>query len=191
MTSITPDFRYWNSVDPAHFLEHDWQNPSRVWATAKAIGAAKNGTLLEVGPGPGVDYERHFAASGVPYVGWEGSTNLCKALRFRFPEATWVNGDLSAIPAALADVVYARHVMEHQPALDPALGWLLGAARGTVVLTWYRPPDLTAYSDYWEGVHCHTFARADVLQAIERHGFRIMEQQTFASGDETWVLVRT
>ena len=192
MTTTTgPNFRYWDSVDPAHFLEHDWQNPSREWATARAIEAAEGGTLLEVGPGPGVDYERYFAkAKGVRYIGLEGSSNLCHALQSRFPDAEWLNGELTALPVRHADVVYARHVMEHQPAIEPALGRLLGAARKAVVLTWYRPPGPVAVSEVWRDVHCQTFARTEIMKAIKRHRWRITDTETFTSGDEAWVLKR-
>jgi hypothetical protein len=190
--TASPDFRYWNSVDPSTFLDHDWQNPSRQWATREAIKAAKGGTLLEVGPGPGVDYERYFSkAKGFRYKGWEGSLNLCIALQSRFPKAMWVNGELLGVPTAYADVVYARHVMEHQPALEPALARLLGAARHTVVLTWYRPPGPVAFFEVWEGVHCQTYKRSDVLESVARAGFRIDKSELFTSGDEAWLLRRT
>jgi hypothetical protein len=189
--TASPDFRYWNSVDPSTFLDHDWQNPSRQWATREAIKAAKGGTLLEVGPGPGVDYERYFAkAKGFDYVGWEGSRTLYDALRTRFPDALWGNRTIADLGAQAADVIYLRHVLEHQPALEPALSTVLAAARKAVVLTWYRPPGPVAFFEVWEGVHCQTYKRSDVLESVARAGFRIDKSETFESGDEAWLLKR-
>jgi len=196
--TATPDFRYWNSVDPASFLDHDRANPSRQWATREAIRAAKGGTLLEVGPGGGTDYERYFSkAKGIEYTGLEGSQSLHAALQTRFPEAAWRNDLLTSLPPLSADVVYARHVMEHQPALEPALGLVLGAARHACVLTWYRPPGPVAYHEVWEGVYCHTYERETVLKSVEAAGFVIAKKENFPpevpqlpEGDEAWLLRR-
>lgn len=187
--STGPNFRYWNQVDPCQFLAHDWENPSREWAAGKAIEFTGDGLLLEVGPGPGVDYERYFKGV-VSYCGFEGSANLWHSLCARFPETAWHQLTIDDLRPLSADVVYARHVMEHQPALEPALGQMLGAARHVVVLTWYRPPAEKAFGEVWEGVHCQTFARAEVMAAVERAGFGLLESEAFESGDETWVLLR-
>lgn len=193
-TATGPNFRYWNSVDPAHFLEHDWQNPSRPWAAERAIEAALRApsqSLLEIGPGPGVDYARVFSKAAIRYLGVEGSATLYEALRSRFPEAEWRNLTIADLAPLSADVVYARHVLEHQPALEPALGQVLAAARSAVVLTWYRPPGPVAVHEVWEGVDCRTYRRADVFEGIARAGFRLTECQGFFGGDEGWVLERT
>ncbi len=197
--TASPDFRYWNSVDPSSFLDHDWKNPSRQWACREAIKAAKGGTLLEVGPGQGLDYDKYFSkAKGVTYSAYEGSQTLHDSLQQRFPAATWVNGLITDLQPLSADVVYARHVMEHQPALEPALGLVLGAARHVCVLTWYRPPGPVAYHEVWEGVYCHTYQREQVLKAVEAHGFTIAKSENFppevatlSEGDEAWLLKRT
>jgi hypothetical protein len=192
--TASPDFTYWNSVDPASFLDHDWQNPSRVWATKEAVKAADGGSLLEIGPGPGVDYARHFhphvQSGALTYRGVEGSQTLHDSLRSRFPEAAWQHATIADLKPQSADVVYARHVMEHQPSLEPALSQVLGAARHVVVLTWYRPPGPQAFYEIWEGVHCQTFARVNVLAAVAKAGFRIAHSEFFESGDECWLLER-
>jgi hypothetical protein len=200
--TTTPDFRYWNSVDPSSFLAHDWENPSRQWAAEKAIDLVGRGTIIEVGPGQGLDYERYFRprelAAQFSYIGYEGSLNLCTALRDRYPGKQWHNEALTDIPPQSAGVVYVRHVLEHQPALEPALGAILAAARRYVVLTWYRQPAVRAIDHVWNGVHCQTYARSDVMEAVAAAGFRLAESQrfpsvaarSFRSGDECWVLER-
>lgn len=194
--TAAPSFRWWDAQDPAHFLEHDWQNPSREWATGEAIKAVKakrGGSLLEVGPGNGVDYERHFRTAKVRYTAYEGSLTLCNALRERFPTVTWRHAQIADLPPLAADVVYARHVLEHQPALEPALGQLLDAAKRVVVLTWYRPPAPIARCDFYDAhpdIPCQTFALRDVQAAVERAGFVIADCEDFVSGDQGWLLQR-
>jgi len=188
--TASPDFTYWNSVDPSSFLDHDWQNPSRQWATERAVKAAKKGTLLEVGPGPGKDYANVFSKAAAKYIGVEGSTTLYDALQSRFPEAAWQNATIADLAPLSADVVYARHVLEHQPALEPAFGQLLAAARKTAVITWYRPPGPQAFFEIWEGVHCQTYARVAALASVGKAGFRIAASEKFESGDEAWILER-
>jgi hypothetical protein len=185
----TPSFTYWNSVNPTTFLKHDWENPSRQFAAEKAIELATGGTLLEVGPGPGVDYRRWFSRADVDYCGYEGSQSLHAALQRRFPEAVWQCKTIADMEPLSADVVYARHVMEHQPALEPALGQLLSAAKKYVVLTWYRPPAPRASYDIWEGVIAHTYKRNSVLAAVASHGWQVATAECF-DRDECWVLTR-
>lgn len=192
--TVSPNFHFWNSVDPTQFLVHDWENPSRQWAAEKAVAMADGGTLTEVGPGPGVDYARVFSdavkAGLIQYTAYEGSATLYDSLRARFPEATWQRATIADLPPLSADVVYARHVLEHQPALEPAMGTLLAAARRAAVIVWYRPPGPLAFHEVWAGVHCHTFARESVLQSVVIAGFRLEVAELFDSGDEVWVLER-
>lgn len=191
-----PSFRYWDSVQPGSFLKHDWENPSRAWATDKAIGEAvkADGTVLEVGPGPGVDYERHFREAvksfAIRYSAYEGSQTLQDALQRRFPESTWHWRPLHMLPPQSAAVIYARHVLEHQPALEPALTTLLNAARVAVVLTWYRPPADHAFGEVWEDVPCNTWNRTEVLRSVKAAGFKLSTKKLFPSGDEAWILRR-
>lgn len=188
--TVSPNFHFWNSVDPTQFLVHDWENPSRQWAAEKAVAMAHGGDLLEVGPGPGVDYTRSFRDAAVRYHAYEGSQTLHDALRQRYPDVDWHLGVIADLAPLSADVVYARHVLEHQPTLEPAFGQLLAAARRAAVITWYRPPAALAFHEVWAGVHCHTFARESVLQSVVIAGFRLEVAELFDSGDECWVLER-
>jgi hypothetical protein len=193
--STTVDFSWWERQDAHTFLAHDWDNPARGSATAAAIALAKHhgGALLEVGPGNGVDYANafraHVLAGTLRYTGVEGTHTFFAALAEKHPEATWEHRALADLAPLSADVVYARHVLEHQPALVPALPTLLAAARHAVVLDWYRPPaDVSVYS-MWENVHFHTFARAEVLRVVAESGFLLARMER-VDHDEVWQLER-
>lgn len=191
---MTLDFSYWNGVDPDQFLADDWDNPSRAWAGAAVRMAIESGshTMVEVGPGPGVDYLRRFRQSVFDgklfYTGCEGSSKLCAALRKKYPEANWRNQPLTGLLPRSFDIVYAKAVLEHQPALEPSLSCLLNAAKRFAILIWYRPPADEAISSVQDGVYYQTFRRDEVLGVVARSGWRIVEEMTFSSGNVGWRL---
>jgi hypothetical protein len=79
--------------------------------------------------------------------------------------------------------------LEHQPALQPALGQLLAIATHGAVIDWYRPPETTARCEWADTVPCHTFARADVLAGVQAAGFRVVTTER-AERNEVWTLER-
>lgn len=190
------DFVWWEKQEPATFLAFDWGNASRELGCSMALLATKQyGTLLEVGPGSGVDYARSFRpavlARRIKYIGYEPTQRFYRALTEKYPEANWGDVPLSMICPRSADVVYIRAVLEHQPTLEPALTSVCEAARAVVVIDWYRPPADVATHEMYNGVWCHTFAIADVRAVIERAGFRLDEIATVSgSPNEVWRLTR-
>lgn len=200
MTSTAPRFDYWEAQEPTSFLAHDHEAPSRAVAASLTLERlALVGSvplLLEVGPGPGVDYERFFRPAvlrgAVRYVGVEGTANLCTSLGRRFPEAEWRRQTIMDLQPQSADVVYVRAVLEHQLALEPSLGQLCAAARHALVLTWYRPPAAEARCDWYDltpGIPAQTYRRSDVLEAVARSGFRLAQERMVGT-DAIWDLVR-
>lgn len=188
------DFTYWNQVDPSGFLVDDWGNPSRAWAghaVAAAIGRGCK-TMVEAGPGVGVDYGeqfRKFVVEGaLTYTGHEGSSNFCAHLRTRFPEATWLNKTIADLPRGGHDIVYSRAVLEHQPSLEPALSRFLGAAKKLAILIWYRPPAAAAISSKEDGVYYHTFRLDEVLDVVRTARWKIIEETAFDGGNVGWLL---
>lgn len=192
----SPAFDYWNQRQSEDFLEDDWGNPSRFWAGTKISEAAKSGlvSMIEVGPGSGIDYARLFrplvAAGKITYAGYDGSASFCASLTKRFAESKWHCAPLLALPAAAADVVYTKAVLEHQPALEPSLSHLLAAARKVVILIWYRPPADGEVGEVVDGVHYRTYRRSDVLDVVARRGWKIVEEVSFAGGNVGWKMER-
>lgn len=202
MTSTAPRFDFWDAQEPASFLAFDHDAPSRAVAAALALGrlfpSERVPTLLEVGPGPGVDYARffrpHVELGRLRYVGVEGSSGLHADLVRRFPESAWRLGTIDTLRRRVADVVYVRSVLEHQLALEPALSLICAAARRAVVLTWYRPPADEARCDWYDltpGIPAQTYRRADVVARVAKAGFRVAEEVRVAgSTDLIWCLDR-
>lgn len=197
--STRPNFIYWNATDPAGFLADDWENPSRIWAGLKVREAIAGGacSLVEVGPGPGIDYERQFRAlvkdGKLYYTGFEGSSNFCQNLADKFPESVWRNLQILDLPPGGFDVVYEKAVLEHQPCLEPCFSTLLAAARRHVVIIWYRPPHDAPFVHAIgpDGCHYCTFNLSDVLALVERAGWKVIEQKHFENPvNEGWVLGR-
>lgn len=188
------DFAYWNSVDPDRFLADDWDNPSRMWAGSVIRMASESGcrTMVEVGPGPGVDYDRQFRQmvfdGKLFYTGYEGSSKLCAALRQKYPEADWRNEPLDDLPQRTFEIAYVKAVLEHQSALEPSFSRILASARRLVILIWYRPPAGEPISSVQDGVYYQTFRRVDVLRVVAEAGWKIAEEVSFASGNLGWRL---
>jgi hypothetical protein len=189
-------FDWWERQDPATFLDFDRAHPSRAIACAAAIDLASkcdgHHDLLEAGPGSGIDYATTFEAVDgirIRYTGYEPTRRFLDSLCARFPQTAFINGQIAEIPSQAADVVYARHVLEHQPGLQPALGQLLAAARHAVVITWYRPPADVASCGWADDVPCHTYVRADVLAGVESAGYAVSRIEP-VDGNEVWILER-
>jgi hypothetical protein len=200
---IPPDrplsFRWWDEQskrEPERFLEHDFINQSRQHATNLVIELAQEffGTVIEVGPGQGYDYEHYFRSAveqgRLAYKGVEGSEGLRSALQQRFPEVPWQHGLLASLLPSSADVLYARHVFEHQADLASSMRAFLNAANHAAVICWYRPPSLTPKSEIWQDIPHQTWYRPDVFVCVERAGFEVALCDEMTQGDEVWVLRR-
>lgn len=189
------NFSYWDTVDPAKFLSDDWGNPSRAWAASQIADAVKRGasSMVEIGPGRGVDYAWLISKLPIAYSGWEGSRGLFEFLVRKYPDGKWECRPLLDLPAKSFDLVYARHVLEHQPNLEPSLSTLLAAARMAVVIVWYRPPDETGLREYSEveRVHYNTYRRDEVLSIVAANGWRVAAEVMFEPSPSNlgWVLV--
>jgi hypothetical protein len=203
---IAPDFTFWEGADPETFLAHDHESPVRAYATARAIALAeacpdRPGLLGELGPGPGVDYERAFrmavSTGAIEYVGVEGTKHFVDSLRARFPNVGWHHGLATDLAPEEFDVLYAKDVFEHQPSLTPALTAALAAARYAAVIVWYRAPtDGPPSREMWRGVDCVTWPRPLVLQVVTEAGFWVVEtvdfpgNATWPAGHQCWTLER-
>lgn len=194
------DFSYWNEVDPTTFLIDDLCNPSRVWAGEKVTEAVLRNakTMIEVGPGAGADYERLFrplVTTGLlSYTGFEGSSGLYNHLKSLYPESTWQNKPLKELQTQAADIVYVRHVLEHQETLEPNLTLLLQASKSTVIIVWYRPPAEAEIHQINNEIHYWTFKESDVFTVIAQAGWLITDTAAFPTagpcGNLGWVLTK-
>jgi trans-aconitate methyltransferase len=196
------NFGFWDQVDKSKFLLDDADNPAREFAAEVILAcAARIGpvTVLEVGPGPAIDYERFYrrAVSNralVDYILVDGSQGMVEHLKAKYPEAHVVLGNFSSLPPKSADIVYTKATFEHQPAVEEPLRQFLAAARYMAVINWYRPPttDPTkAECSQSPSDNCYyaTWSRQDVVRIILDAGWEIEGSAHFENGNEVWRLV--
>ena len=200
--NLPPDtplsFRWWDEQaknSPERFLEHDFANQSRLVATQQLLALAKKyrGPIVcEVGPGQGYDFANYLRAAHtegeIRYCGVEGSQGLLASLKERFPDATWLRGFVAELPKHFADVMYARHVFEHQADIVKSMIAFCNAAKHAAVICWYRPPGLVPMATVWEDIPHQTWFRPTVLKLIRDAGFDFSVQEV--GTDEVWTLRR-
>lgn len=185
-------FKYWNELkQPETFLADDKENPSRgaVAEIVKAEISAGAKSMVEVGPGSGHDYGRFYRFFPIEYTLMEGSQNLCQHLLQTYPTAKVRNGTFDSLVSDEADIIYCRHVLEHQKCFREPLRRAIAAARMLCIVTWYRPPSETEVSFYHQGeeVHYNTYRRSDVMNEIASAGCKV---EVIASGTNEIYLIR-
>ncbi len=101
-------------------------------------------TLLEIGPGSGIDLAA-FAEEGIldgfVYYGVDVTPELVEYLRVKFPGLAFAVGDVATLAEERkADVVYARHVLEHVEDGERAFRNLWRSARDLLLISWFIRP---------------------------------------------------
>jgi SAM-dependent methyltransferase len=114
--------------------------------------------LLEIGPGSGIDLAA-LAEAGIlddfDYRGVDVTPELVEYLRVRFPGLAFEVGDVLDLDETnTADVVYARHVLEHVEDGERALRNLFRAAETLLVISWFIRPS-------WDEREVGTIVAAD------------------------------
>ncbi len=134
----------WSEEDLYGFLRAEYEEgfpgidyPSR--AKVREL-VCDNVSVLDVGCSTGVEYEG-FKKYGpyVKYTGVDFTPNSVRIAAKLFPEVPFLMGDIRALPfsAKSFDVVLARHIFEHLPEIERALGELLRVARQKVIIVFF------------------------------------------------------
>jgi ubiquinone/menaquinone biosynthesis C-methylase UbiE len=98
-------------------------------------------SILDCGCGLGTDAEG-YAADGVTIV-YKGLDNCVDLIAIAAKQGlTVVQGSVEAIPEpdASFDVVHARHLLEHLPSFETALGEMVRVARFEAIVVFFLPP---------------------------------------------------
>lgn len=99
------------------------------------------GSVLDVGCGPGVEYEGIVRAGlSVRYTGVDVTSQMIDVAKSKFPDAKWIVGDIYDLPFPdrSFELVMCRAVLEHLPDYTGALKELNRVARRLVLITLYR-----------------------------------------------------
>jgi SAM-dependent methyltransferase len=118
------------------------EHPSRAFV-ASLIHRGES--VLDVGCGAGVGYEA-LAAAGLAsrYVGVDSSEPSVEIARELYPAGDFRVGNATAVASQFDadsfDVVLVRHVLEHLPDFEPAMGEAIAVARRLAVFVFYLTP---------------------------------------------------
>lgn len=133
-------------------------------------------SVVEVGCGSGIEVEG-LRADGlleqVDYVGLDFTPELVDACRYRHPDQKFALADVTEPLLVHADVVYARHVLEHVEEGYRALRNLVAAARELTVVSWFirptwRPSEV--HIGYSDGFLHQTYPAPNMISCAREDG---------------------
>jgi hypothetical protein len=132
------------------FLSHDFNNPSRVYVCKLLRGLTKSMDgpkgFVEVGFGQCLDFGKCFRElhdkGRIIYAGFDITEQFVIYARKLYPGYDFRLGQFSSLMYSMADIVYTRHTLEHQPPeeMEACLRKLLAASRDLCIITWFVPP---------------------------------------------------
>lgn len=139
---------YWNSMTDeqlAAFLSVNGlgkEHPSRQFVSSLI---RQEESVLDVGCGTGVNYETlEIAGKAAGYVGVDSSPNAIRVARQMHPGRDFRVGSAVNPTAALGeqrfDVVLVRHVLEHLPDFEMAMGQAIAISKRIAIFVFYLPP---------------------------------------------------
>lgn len=156
MTVRTP----WSTLGDAFLTEGDWAIGQGVHAPDRQLfrhlvrGVAEDLNLLdgpkrlavlEVGCGPGIEVQGLEGdldlRDQITYTGFDFTPELVDGCRQRFPKGSFDTRDVVTMnDQGIADVVYARHLLEHVTDGEQALRNLYAATRDILIVSWFIRP---------------------------------------------------
>jgi ubiquinone/menaquinone biosynthesis C-methylase UbiE len=125
--------------DGVYGVEHPMRKEIR--KTLKKLGVK---SVLDVGCGPGVDYEGYKKAGlNLDYVGIDITPKMIEVCKEKFPEAKFHVGDIYNLrfPDASFDAVVCKDVLCHLPEYDSALQELYRVSKDVVIIGLFIPMD--------------------------------------------------
>lgn len=154
--------------------------------------------ILEVGFGSGIDYraaekEGLFDSGRIEYHGADVTRTFVENARKRFDRLTahLIDGYKLPFENDSFDLVYLRHVFEHQIHYKWLLGEILRVCRGQVFVNFFIPlSDADADCINFDGTWYHNvYSRQCFCDFVQARGFDVWETERFESGDKIDQLV--
>lgn len=183
------------SSDPVRFFTYDW---------FKSLTNEMQGvSLAEVGFGQCTDFIRCFKELHdnklIYYSGYDVTEQFVCYAKRKFPSYTFeANNFFDPQHTEQYDIVYVRHVLEHQPPEQsyPALETLLNRAKRLCVIAWFVSPGVEETFQWIghdglsaNGAYVNRLSDKKVLEIINKHNFHL-EIQHFNKEPLLYILRR-
>jgi uncharacterized protein YceH (UPF0502 family)/SAM-dependent methyltransferase len=141
-----------------HLVTELDDKPFDCWLLERLVDLADGGPIADAGCGPG-HVTFHLAAAGADVTGFDLTPAMVAEARRRFPELTFEEGDLTALPPPRADaagwaVAIAWYSLVHLASseLPPAIALLSAAVRpnGWVLTAMHAGPDVVHLDEWFD-----------------------------------------
>ena len=124
---------YWTGYKP-EFLGHIAETPA-VEHCLKLIREQNPATVMEVGIGGSQFMEQLMGFHPGDYIGVDGTPSFIDFGKSKnIPRTSYVCGLMGKAEAPVADLIYLRHVLEHNPDLNECARWLAEHTRRHVLV---------------------------------------------------------
>ncbi|MBI9086570.1 MAG: glycosyltransferase [Desulfobacterales bacterium] len=154
--------------------------------------------ILEIGFGSGIDYraaekEGLLDSGRIEYHGADVTKTFVENAKTHFERLTahLIDGYKLPFEDNSFDLVYLRHVFEHQIHYQWMLGEILRVCRGQVFVNFFIPlsDDHTDRIDFDGTWHHNTYSRQRFCDFAQARGFVVREVERFTTGDKTDQLI--
>ncbi|MFH1985893.1 MAG: glycosyltransferase [Pseudomonadota bacterium] len=178
----------------------DADNPGRrAWRRfLEAQAEAGPVKILEIGFGSGIDYraaekEGLLDSGRIDYHGADVTKTFVENAEKHFERLTahLIDGYKLPFESNSFDIVYLRHVFEHQIHYKWLLDEILRVCRGQVFINFFIPlsdddDDRIDFDGTW---HHNTYSRQRFCDFVNARGFAVRESERFTTGDKTDQLI--
>lgn len=172
---------YWdkNFVEDPEFAEKffraigDKNAHSKKWFRLWLKENLQYRNLLDVGCGPATEFEG-FRDDGIniSYTGVDSSAHLCQMNRDRGVDMIEAHAHQIPVRDSSYELVWSRHVLEHNPDFRPVLNEMIRCASKTAIHIFFIKPKEVAkiYFDEKEGLYPgNTYSVNDINEFLSSH----------------------
>jgi hypothetical protein len=178
-----------NQNDWSNFLSETFQDVSRQYAyqllSNKLTNSQNAKTFAEVGFGQGFDFDNCFRLlhqeNKIVYSGHEVTEQFVNFAKNKWPGFEFVLDEFLYDGDSSYDIVYTRHVIEHQPPDKCYIAFerVLQRTNEFCIVAWFHAPDVESFQWMsWAGIgalgaQVNILSKEKVLNIIQKNGFSL------------------
>lgn len=176
------------------FLSHTFTDPRRQFVYDYLDGYLKNVlvclSLLELGFGQAYDFityfKQHQDNHKISYVGYDITQQFVEYAQQEYPTYTFRLGNGITDNPDSVDIIYARHVLEHQMPENcyQYLTQILNKANKLVIISWFVSPGITENFKWVDqdgfnhvGAWVNRYDKYKISGIIEQSGYQFISNQ--------------